>query len=507
MIKVITTVGTSLFTNYMRKEVQDDYLAKNNKQNYDISKSYKVLLKEQGGRVKNSVKTAVETHWIKDILQSKNNDGDLEYKYKANYLNIHCCAEVQTIESIRDEIISNLKKKDQTCEMILLTTDTQLSKLAAEIIQKQVYNKPAETREPIVITGLDVTNSEIFNDDGFKNLFDEVVKIKGENKDDTLILNISGGYKGIIPIMTLIGQLLDINIVYMYENSNKLIQITKLPINFDTTLLEGAASYMDDDYLKTIDNQSNLYTFFDKYKLLKTENDITKMSGVGKVLHAALFKGNMSNTILGTFIEYKLFHYFITSSSNEKEIYYNPIMIDDSKCFKIDNNQYLFQDIPLNNKGNEQIPNGFTRLGDLDIVLNEKKRGIDVICEVKSHFQVVNDFHEHIGKEKDYYKKIKARIEYWLSEKPNNPFTFLFIIHKIKILEGDKSSIGDDKINKVIEYFSTQIAKEYPSLVSFEVRGVWIDTRKKELLVNYTNLFRKPILFDDWVFLLPTVKI
>ena len=53
MIKVITTVGTSLFTNYMRKEVQKYWQDKADSdaiiQNFNIETNYKSLLKEQNG--------------------------------------------------------------------------------------------------------------------------------------------------------------------------------------------------------------------------------------------------------------------------------------------------------------------------------------------------------------------------------------------------------------------------------------------------------------------------
>lgn len=498
MIKVITTVGTSLFTNYMREEVEI-YL-KDVTDDGGIREEFKKLENEADANAVKHIKRCIVPHWIQNIKQEPKDDkGKIKYVQGAG-LNISCCAEVQTIETIKKEII---KKKDY--EIILLTTHTPLSELAGNIIKESIYLKENETRCPIPVKGLDVNKSDTFNDDGFKALFDEVVKIQDENKNDQLVLNISGGYKGIIPIITLIGQLLNIEIVYMYENSTTLIRIAKLPINFDTTLLEGVASYMNDEYLADISSNSDVYKLFDDYKLLNTDGDKTKMSGVGKVLHKALFKGNLSNSILGTFIEYKLFHYFITAL--EDEPYCKPQMVDDSKCFKIENGKYIFQDIPLNKNGNEQIPNGFRRLGDLDIVLNSKKVNRDILCEVKSHFQVANTFYNDMNNEKDYYPKIKARIEYWLSKNPHTEFTFLFIIHKIKILEGDSSSITDERIIEVINYFAENVANEYQGKISFEVRGVWIDTRKKEILVNYTELFRKPILHNDWEFLLSTPKI
>lgn len=75
------------------------------------------------------------------------------------------------------------------------------------------------------IEGLQVKDAETFRDAGFINLIDKVVAIKGE--DTSTILNISGGYKALIPPLTLLAQLEQIPLYYIYEDSGELIETGK----------------------------------------------------------------------------------------------------------------------------------------------------------------------------------------------------------------------------------------------------------------------------------------
>lgn len=212
MIKVITTVGTSLFTNYMRKEVQKYWQDKADSdaiiQNFNIETNYKSLLKEQNGeRAKNATKTAIDRYWLNGIETYVNEEGDLECT-NINGLNRHCCAEVQTLLAIANK---NEYEGEPFC-VYLLCTNTTLSKLAAKIIAEIDFAPVANITfhcfgddKFFPIEGLQVKDAETFRDAGFINLIDKVVAIKGE--DTSTILNISGGYKALIPPLTLLAQL------------------------------------------------------------------------------------------------------------------------------------------------------------------------------------------------------------------------------------------------------------------------------------------------------------
>ncbi len=231
MIKVIATVGTSLFTNYMRKEVQEFV---KNKENSNIDAGYKAMLKEQGGRVADSVKTAIDKYWVKDIKTSVDTEGDLKCE-SATGLNTHCCAEVQSLVKIQQE-------QNTSIDAYLLATDTELSKLACQIIKNvfdsnENYNVKIHYNEEVdTIKGLKVNNSNSFKD-GLNCLLTRFYKIC-EGYFENVILNVTGGYKGLIPFLTILGQANKIPIKYIYEDTAVLHTIPALPITINEQLFE-----------------------------------------------------------------------------------------------------------------------------------------------------------------------------------------------------------------------------------------------------------------------------
>ncbi len=96
-----------------------------------------------------------------------------------------------------------------------------------------------------IIAGLQVKNGREFVSEGIKNLFTFVSnKIDNEGAFyDEVIFNITGGYKGTIPYLTLFGMLYQEReikgkkikplIKYLYEESKDIITLPNLPIVFD----------------------------------------------------------------------------------------------------------------------------------------------------------------------------------------------------------------------------------------------------------------------------------
>ncbi len=113
--------------------------------------------------------------------------------------------------AIQEEIKDSL-------EVYLIATETILSRIAAEIIQTKLngynagggktnnvfFEADKEAPECDVIQGLDVKNADEFSNTGLPNLIERLKEI-GINKEK-IILNITGGYKGVIPYLTILGQ-------------------------------------------------------------------------------------------------------------------------------------------------------------------------------------------------------------------------------------------------------------------------------------------------------------
>lgn len=326
MIKVITTVGTSLFTNYMRKEVQE-FLGEQKINDFNIDTGYKAMIKEKDGRVRTSVKDAITKYWTRNIKISKDTEGDLKCE-SIEGLNTHCCAEVQTLLAITKKP----EYEGKILEVHLLCTDTQLSKLASEIIRDSIFPDNIDAVVKVVevypIENLQVKNANEFENEGFNHLLKKVKGIKnfatgfneqgepinGFRDSDTkeVLLNISGGYKAIIPIMTIIGQLEDIPVVYLHEESNEVITIGNLPIDFDWHKVENYYDFLN---VKDLDIHSDIDQYPEIRDQMISEKVITS-SPYQKTIIGSLLKDFASEQlptafeVMGFYVELKLLEYY-----------------------------------------------------------------------------------------------------------------------------------------------------------------------------------------------------
>lgn len=366
---IITTVGTSLISNYLEDN-----------KNETVEKPYKALKnKPFFGNKEDDIEDYLES--VKKIIPN--------IKTQINNNNNNSCAEISSILTITEHLCKGITNTSEKLELILffVCTDTILSPLCAEVIatylneKKQTFafrnnqlvdinvsftittpefisQKDSEGKYKTIIEnikvkdyeckyivkGLTVNNNTDFQNAGFEGLSSIITNIsfysdatKPEDFDDkkikknieNAIINITGGYKGFIPILTLICQLLEVEMQYLYEESKALITIPKLPIQFDLSIIESLASHLNNDYLKTISQDTDLYKLLNKSKLI---NDKNEMSGIGQILHNHLFNGQigLSNSILGSFIELKLFHYFSTCNHIK---YHSPIKNDEADYY------------------------------------------------------------------------------------------------------------------------------------------------------------------------------
>ncbi len=300
MKKVITTVGTSLFSNLSQN---NDYLSKPYSEN-NPARNDKII-----SQIKDQIsKTA------KDIS---------EYS-----------AEIKSLKQYSEDI--NKKQSNsanEELEVFLITTDTVASNLSATILESIFRDYSAKFKHKIVvksikrIDNLNIDNYQKF-EKGVDSLIDyissllkefekeyginiETGKIKDFNKirkeiRKSVIFNITGGYKAIIPIMTILAQLYECETLYIFEKSLDKITIPRIPINFDPFLTE--ALYMDLWMLKNgkIKNPEN----FDKLKEYGFLSKQIKIKALGK-LFMQMVENNqpLAKNVVGYFIEYKILEY------------------------------------------------------------------------------------------------------------------------------------------------------------------------------------------------------
>ena len=258
MIRVITTVGTSLFSNYLdaNKDIEIHY--KNIKE-----KPFKEYHNLQA-RIK-QVKARV-TPWA------------------AN--NIEASAEIKSLWKIYEFL-------KQPLDVYLIATDTVVSALAAEIIKARFDGEPDFTvhfKDADIITGLQVKDYQLFVRNGLPNLVYRIGEITANHYGEA-IFNIAGGYKGVIPYMTVMALVNNWSIYYIFEESQTVIEIPRAPIKIDYDVFEKYSrevNMLEEGIEKYnhIRSKSFLeFTELEKMGLVEAIDDIAFLSPLGVIFH------------------------------------------------------------------------------------------------------------------------------------------------------------------------------------------------------------------------------
>ncbi len=202
MRKVITPVGTSLFENYREKNALEYY------------DEIKDCFHKDWENYKREIER-IQDPLLKWARSSENSS-----------------AEIKSIMKIKDEV------KDEL-DIYLLASDTIVSRLAAEIITEIMKERfdgksglTVKFEPGYVVKSLQIRNRKEFAQEGLSNFINIIEKISGEYFDN-LIFNITGGYKVLLPYMTIISQVFKVPSYYIFEDTDELIKIPRSPIDID----------------------------------------------------------------------------------------------------------------------------------------------------------------------------------------------------------------------------------------------------------------------------------
>jgi len=354
--RIITTVGTSIIGNFKQKNSESPRIK-------DFDQLENTSLKDWENHPEKIERCKSE---LTKFLQKD--------KDKAS-------AEVKSLGKI---IAQYVQYPDDKIEIYLLATDTILSRMAAEVIRDYYDGKQNVLFSPDehIINGLQVKNSKELGEKGFANLINAVQKIKDKKAIDKkeeiqLILNVTGGYKAIIPILTILGQVMNVPVNYIYEDSDALIEIEKMPIGIDWGIAEELTPYIDKNYMEgkhpdikdIVGNMSPIIRKLKEYKLIKdsdTPEFLYKITGWGYVFKEYV-ETNMAISYKNTtshIIEYKMYEFF-----NENKYISDKILYD-----------YVKPSVDL------LEPDGENKYSEIDLVLYDNKDNHKnyVTIEVKS---------------------------------------------------------------------------------------------------------------------------
>lgn len=313
MKKIITTVGTSLFTNFMDERIKNKY--GRDYASISIDSAYNAIESSKASAA--DIWNDEFKHYVRKI-QENIEDFWFDYKFTDN-------------TAASAEIASLLKiSREEKVQVHLIATDTLLSVLASELIvswferHKHLAPNVAEvifkrvqkgferqSESDYVVKDLRVNSSEEY-EKGFMNLI--TLMEKSIIKNNT-ILNITGGYKAITPVLTLYGQLQEIPLVYLYEekdtdeNKQELVKLGNLPIQFDLSYIENYVQFLvEPSSIPAGKVSKSLY----ELGLIKSEELPFELTILAQLIVNKLNSDDIpfQKTMFGYFVEYKLYEYY-----------------------------------------------------------------------------------------------------------------------------------------------------------------------------------------------------
>lgn len=291
----------------------DDKFEEIKEQSFSDYEEYEEEIKE--------IKKVLRKNWLKGVIWDNR---ETKVIFNANIKNQNASAEIKSLIKIQEEL-------QDPIAVCLLTTDTITSNVCAELIKDnfkdnegiKIYFNP----ETDMIKGLQVNNSDLFVKDGLINLVERVKDIT-DNRYEDVILTITGGYKALIPYMTIIGQIYNIPIYYIFEETDELIKIPQTPVDFDFSVIEEnytafQALGKESNNLPTPSYfKSDLLESEQEFNRLKNEHLIeeidekVKLTPLGSLLmkrYKDLFDSGKyhKRNLISNLIELKLYKYYV----------------------------------------------------------------------------------------------------------------------------------------------------------------------------------------------------
>ncbi len=259
MKKVITMVGTSLFENYIEKN--DD---RNFKNAYNYFKNNKINAENLDSELdrRRNIERALNETWFRKNKQNAS-------------------AEIKSLIKLKEEL-------NEDFEIHLLYSDTALSRLAAEILQKAITQYYDEFKKDKVeikkIENLQIWDRDKFIKDGMTNLIKTIYDIANYDWQN-VIINITGGYKATIPYLTILGQVNKCPIYYIFEDTDATIKIPYVPIDIKWRVFEENEGFFMDLERKNISELPAGINFRDEVQsLLEIVDNLYTLNPLGVTL-------------------------------------------------------------------------------------------------------------------------------------------------------------------------------------------------------------------------------
>lgn len=198
----------------------------------------------------------------------------------------------ETSAEIKSLVKMGLEKNDK---VILLSTDTIDGKLSAEIVKRYLSQNSLCDERSIsieVVDGLQAKDGQRFRKIGLINLFNLLTRFEHDN----VVFNPTGGFKSVVPYLSLMGMLFNKPVQYIHEDSNDVISLINIPLLIDEDII-----FRVEDKLRRIENESSIskeewmegLDYYDRRfdSLIEEQEKEITLSGIGLIFWER-FKSN-----------------------------------------------------------------------------------------------------------------------------------------------------------------------------------------------------------------------
>ena len=182
-----------------------------------------------------------------------------------------CGAEINTIAE------TNNKSWISLDNLVLLVSDTEAGRNTGTLIKKYFELSDKFDFKNIdfkVIEHLQDENPKDFKTKGLRNLVRTIGEYVQRYGRDSIVIDATGGYKAQIAIAVIVGQALDIPVLYKHERFSEVIDFPPLPITLDYDILGRNADILNDFERGKAYSENEIPEFEEKLKVFLTEVEI-----------------------------------------------------------------------------------------------------------------------------------------------------------------------------------------------------------------------------------------
>lgn len=197
-----------------------------------------------------------------------------------------CGAEINTIQEVKRKNWLSLEN------IIFLVSDTSSGKNTGEVLQHYFQNRndlSLRVVEYRVVDQLQDERPTDFKIHGLRNLVRSIGDyIQRFGGPDYLVIDATGGYKAQIAIAVIVGQALNIPVLYKHERFSEIIDFPPLPITFDHDILARNADLLTDFERGKAFSSAELGNIDEKLRVLLAEiavgnESVYELSPIGQI--------------------------------------------------------------------------------------------------------------------------------------------------------------------------------------------------------------------------------